>query len=110
YGRMRMESEDDLDLDVHVQIRADGHHVGARGWQNVIDRYERARSELTRVVREGPRESLVRVRDEPVVATPYVDYLASRIIELVVHGDDLAYSADLPPPAFTAGTMSVAIG
>ena len=32
YGRMRMESEDDLDLEVHVQIRADGRHVGGRKW------------------------------------------------------------------------------
>jgi len=35
----RIDSEEELDLPVHVQIRSDGRHVGARGWANVADRF-----------------------------------------------------------------------
>ena len=108
YARMRLENEDDLDRDVHVQIRADGRHVGARGWENVTDRFARARTDLARVLEERPWEGLIVLRDQPVVATPFVDYVSTRVIELVVHGDDLACSAGAPPP-FAATTLTVAI-
>ena len=46
YGHARLADHDDLDRSVHVKIRADGNHVGGRGWQNVVERFAKLRAEM----------------------------------------------------------------
>jgi hypothetical protein len=109
YANARLHDADDLDRDVHVTIRADGHHVGDRGWQNVVDRFRTARSELIEHAEGLPARLLVVVRNDPIRATPMVDYLSTRVIELAVHGDDLASSVGAAAPPLAPGTFGVAV-
>src|SRR4051812_16683765 len=46
YGHARLSDDADLDRSVHVKIRADGNHVGERGWRNVVDRFAALRAEM----------------------------------------------------------------
>jgi hypothetical protein len=109
YGGARMADDADIDREMHVQIRTDGHHVGGRGWPNVVDRFIRVRQELIELAPQLSSQPLVLAREDPPVVVPLADYLSTRVIEVVVHTDDIAVSVDAEPPPFEADTLGVAI-
>jgi hypothetical protein len=79
-------------------IRARGAEMATGGPEAVADRARAVHERLTRRLAELDTDRRVRVAGSLVVTLE--EYLRTRIVELVVHGDDLAASVDLevPPP------------
>lgn len=102
----RVDTEADLDVDVHVMVRDDGHHVAEWGWADVVGACRDRVATLERWLPDGaPDHAML-----GGVAVPFADYLASRVVELLVHADDLATSVgiDLPEPPTPAVDLALA--
>jgi len=86
----------DLTAPLHVGIRARAADEAA-GWPgSVVARWDAAAAELGVRLPAADSRSLVAARGgRPMALT---EYAVTRLVELVVHGDDLAASVGLPPP------------
>ena len=88
-------------------IRARGEQDAGAGPTDLADRYDAARARLAGRLSALPA-------DRPVAAGRFVlplgDYLVTRLVELLVHADDLAVSLDVDGPEFadTATDLVVA--
>jgi Mycothiol maleylpyruvate isomerase N-terminal domain len=95
---LRIDETEDLDQPDHRQVRLDAERVADWGWEAVRDAYQARIEKVSLLLRdECPAEVQVSGR-----ALPFPAYLATRVVELVVHADDLACSVDLearPPLA-----------
>lgn len=105
--RLMAKPEDDLDDDlaVAVRIRAeseaeDGVHVVTRGWDDAIRRLEAG-------LETGSMTRAIAVRGSSMTVA---DYLVTRLVELVIHSDDLAASIGTDPPDFSSEAMSEVTG
>jgi len=107
--RHRFSSADDLVGELPTLISEDGERLGADGRAATADELDRLQASLAERLAEEDAERSVAVllTDRPV---PLVNYLASRLLEVVVHGDDLAASiADaVPAPPREAADESLA--
>jgi hypothetical protein len=84
----RVSRPEDLDLAVHDQVRLDGRHVAARGWAPLCDAYDDRIARLAhRLV--GPVPDTITLDGH---AIDFGEYLASRVVEVLVHADDLMAS------------------
>jgi Mycothiol maleylpyruvate isomerase N-terminal domain len=108
YRTMRVDDDAQLKEDVHRAIRQDGEYVARRGAEalaakfiELVDRLDR------RLLVEHPDRLLA--TPPPGTAARLDDFLANRTIELLVHADDLAASAGLPPlePPTDAATLAI---
>ncbi len=97
----RVASPDDLDAELPRFLRHDGEQLGGRGPEHIAAELDalgrRLRDRL--VPEDADRCVGVVLTDRPV---PLADYLASRLVEVVVHADDVAFAAgtatpELPP-------------
>jgi hypothetical protein len=105
YRWLRVERPEDLDRADHRAVRDDGDHVAAWGWQAVESAY------TARVAKLADRLSARRPQTV-ALETSLMDfraYLATRVVELLVHADDLAVSVSLPPPPLPRNAATVAI-
>ena len=81
----------DLELPEHRQVRTDGAHVAAWGWEEVHNAYNARVRYVGELLHLGlPAATGVAGHDLPFSA-----YLATRVVELVVHTDDLICSVGL---------------
>jgi hypothetical protein len=102
----RVETDADLDREVHVVVRDDGHHVAAWGWADVV---AACRARVATLERRLPGDAPAEVMLGSL-AIPFPDYLGSRVVELLVHADDLAASVGVelaaPPPDAAAVALA----
>ena len=98
YARAAWANED-LEADVNVGIRETSDEQAAAGQEVLV---EQARDELARLA-----EVLGRQRTPDTVHIPWQgwslateDFVVTRCMEMVVHGDDLAASIEVPTPEF----------
>ncbi len=92
----RVQATTDLHLPEHRQVRLDGAHVAGWGWEQVHGAYD-ARVQLVGALLQRGLPAATEVAGH---AVPFSAYLATRVVELVVHADDLACSvgvASAPP-------------
>jgi hypothetical protein len=101
---LRVEGAEDLDQPVHRQVRDDAGIVSEWGWAAVRDAY----SERVGLVEVLLRRSRLASVEVGATSLPFSAYLATRVVELLVHADDLACSVGLSSPEPAAG-MDVAI-
>jgi hypothetical protein len=102
----KVDRPDDLDRAVHAQVRHDGHHVATWGWPDVRNAYDARVAKLRRrLPGDAPPEILLADH-----AVEFCEYLASRVVELLVHMDDLAVSTGANPHYPPAGVMDAALG
>jgi hypothetical protein len=97
YYSAALEGDDDLDSELHRSIRARGDDTAAGGHQALVTEHA---DSIQRLVLRLPQESAgrkVRVWKDFVLTLD--DYLITRILEMVVHVDDLAVSLGLETPA-----------
>jgi uncharacterized protein (TIGR03083 family) len=98
----------DLDADINVGIRAGGDREAAEGPASLIARVDAAVAELT--------ESLAVAENRPVriyLWGPWSlllnDFLSTRMMELVVHSDDLAVSIGLETPELPSSVIDTVV-
>jgi mycothiol maleylpyruvate isomerase-like protein len=98
----------DLQSELHVAVRARGEAEAAEGHTALVERLgdliARLRDRLTR----EPAGRLVEVFKGLVLTLD--DYLVTRLIEQLVHCDDLAVSIGIDTPEPPSGAMDVALG
>jgi len=88
-------SVDSDDADLHAGIRARGSAASARGQGQLVSELDRTLHTLTTRLDDEPFDRRVPVFGGHVM---YLDeYLVTRLVELVVHGDDLAVSVEAEP-------------
>jgi hypothetical protein len=101
----RVDSEADLQRLEHLQVRLDGEKVSRWGWAAVVGGYRQRLQEFeSRVEMSEPSAVLV-----GGLHLSFEHYMATRVVEMLVHADDLGSSAAIqastPPPA----SMDVAL-
>lgn len=109
YSLNRVDDPEDLAAGLHPLVREDGERRAEYGPEAVAERFRELVSRLKTRLPEEPPDRLVRVWTVPDGATRLEAYLATRVVELVVHADDLAASLDLPPLALPQDAASVVI-
>jgi uncharacterized protein (TIGR03083 family) len=93
----------DLDSDFHRAIRQRGLETAPARPDELAVRWGESAARLAARLDEEPEDRLVQVYGDLLL--PLDEYLRTRLIELVVHSDDLAVSLGVaPPPLDTAAT------
>ncbi|WP_067712633.1 maleylpyruvate isomerase N-terminal domain-containing protein [Nocardia yamanashiensis] len=88
-----------VDADISVWIRRNGESTAADGVDSLVRRVETAiEHQRTALFTQAP-DRLIGILDRPMLLD---DFLLTRMLEIVVHSDDLAVSAGIPTPAFPA--------
>jgi hypothetical protein len=99
--------EPDIHSDVHRAIRQRGEDEAAGGYESVRARsYELLETLAARLASEPPDRKVRAYKDLVLLID---DYLLTRLIELVVHVDDLAVSAGIPAPDLPVDATRLAI-
>lgn len=99
--------EPDIHSDVHRAIRQRGEDEAAGGFAAVRDRSYELLERLRERLAAEPQGRKVRAYKDIVLTID--DYLVTRLIELVVHVDDLAVSVRVPPPELPREATDAAI-
>ena len=109
YGVNRVARPDGLNEGFHQFIRDDGEQRAQQGSDRVAQRFDAVIARLrARLPNEGP-DRLVPVLRVPDGVASLDAYVATRVVELVVHTDDLAASVDMPPAPVAPLAATVAI-
>ncbi len=95
-GANRVETPEAVDTGLHATIRADAEHRARHGHRPVVERFVELGARLGQRLAVESLDRLVQVIQVAGGVTPLSLYLASRVVELVVHADDLACSVGLP--------------
>lgn len=91
------QADTDLDSELSRSVRARAEEEAQAGLAAVVSSWDDARRELGRRLPEEDLERPIRVRSSTMQIG---DYLITRLVELVVHTDDLAVSLQAPTPPF----------
>ncbi|MEU5363035.1 maleylpyruvate isomerase N-terminal domain-containing protein [Streptomyces sp. NPDC005925] len=97
------------DGDVSVRIRAGGEATAADGHAALLARVRDAAGRLAADIPALPAERPVRIPSWGDWSLVLDDFLLTRLLELVVHADDLAVSVGLPAPEFPEHVTAPAI-
>jgi hypothetical protein len=98
---------DAADEAMHAEIRARGAALAEEGFDDIVERLHAAVAGLEPRLDTEPRDRLIEVIGGKVMRLD--DYLHTRIVEQVVHLDDLARSLDRSAPRFAPGTVQITI-
>jgi uncharacterized protein (TIGR03083 family) len=99
--------EPDVDSDLHRAVRQRGEEAAAGGRDALLRAWDDMIEGLTARLQAEPRDRRLSVFKGLVLTLD--DYLITRLVELVVHADDLAVSIDIEPPELAREAYSVAI-
>jgi Mycothiol maleylpyruvate isomerase N-terminal domain len=99
--------ENDITTPLHVAIRGRGEEEAAGGPERLAARAAAVAGRLRVRLGEEPAERLVSVLRGMVLSLD--EYLSTRLVELVLHVEDLCVSVDVPVPALPAAATSTAI-
>ncbi|MFD5825666.1 maleylpyruvate isomerase N-terminal domain-containing protein [Lentzea sp. NPDC060358] len=99
----------DVDSDFHTRIRAGGEKLASGGHAALCDEVGRTLDELGKSL-PGSDNRPVRMPHWGPWAVPLDEYLLSRLMELVVHSDDLAVSVGVDTPEFPRAVNEAVIG
>jgi uncharacterized protein (TIGR03083 family) len=98
YGANRVESRADLAEGIHPLIRQDAERRAEAGAEALVAKYDRLLDRLRQRLPGEDLQRLVAVVQVRNGVTPLRTYLVTRIVEAVVHTDDLAVSLGVDPP------------
>jgi hypothetical protein len=97
----------DIASPLHVAVRERGEEHAAGGYESLIHQYEDELKHLRSRLAGEPEDRRIRVFKDLVLLLD--DYLVTRMIELIVHSDDLAVSVGLATPEFPPVAAGMAI-
>jgi uncharacterized protein (TIGR03083 family) len=112
YAGMKISTDEDFGGGIHAGLRMLGAHTAERGRDAVVEDF---RSEVKRQhgqLAEQPADRVLDMRPTIPATIALDDFVRTRILELVVHGDDLAVSVGVDfdvPPSATAATISTLV-
>lgn len=98
----------DIDSEENRAIRARGDEMAAAGRDALIDLHRAAAERLATRLASEPEDRRIKVFLGMVLTLD--DYLATRLVELTCHIDDLAVSVGVPTPALPPDARDIAIG
>src|SRR5207249_4233223 len=107
YYAQAVEETADIDSPLNVAIRERGDVEAAEGHVALLAHYDATSHTLETLMRTERPDRKVRVHKDLVVLLD--EYLITRIIELLVHTDDLAVSIGVPTPVPGALAAEAAI-
>jgi hypothetical protein len=110
YGLNRVDDRVDLTRGLHPLLREDAEQRAARGPDVVAQQFGAVVSRLSERLPREPLHRLVPVWTVPDGATTLESYAATRVVELVVHSDDLAVSVERSTPPIPGEAASVVVG
>jgi uncharacterized protein (TIGR03083 family) len=99
--------EPDVDSDLHRAVRQRGEEAAAGGHDALLHDWDEMIGRLRERLAAEPPSRRLRVFKDLVLTLD--DYLVTRLVELVVHVDDLAVSTGIDPPELPRDAYSVAI-
>ena len=91
----------------NTSIRDDFNELAAPGASDSLAIFERSRSALARAIASAGPTTYVPWQD---CALQLDDFLVCRLLEIVVHADDLAVSVDHPTPRFDPEVLDPVLG
>jgi hypothetical protein len=94
---------------VHDVIRDRAERAARHGWESNRDKFRGLVERLTARLEGESVDRLLDLRPTEPVVVRLGDFLPTRVLELVVHGDDLATSVGLDAPPLPEGAAGVAI-
>lgn len=97
----------DINSAQNIAIRARGAEEAAGGYDAVLAEYDRVRAAVLEAIRDQPSSRRMSVFGGQVLLLD--DYLVTRIVEAVVHVDDLAVSCDIDTPVLPVDAYEYAI-
>jgi uncharacterized protein (TIGR03083 family) len=97
FARFRSPADAETEMSRWVQSKAEAD--AAKGPAAVLDRYDRGIPQIRALLEKVPPDQEVTAPVNVVMTA--ADYVATRLVELVVHADDLAASVGAEPPPFT---------
>jgi hypothetical protein len=110
YGPNRIDDSSQLDDAFHVAIRAEGAQRAMQGVGALVEAFEALVDRLRASLDDQATTRLVPVLRIEGGAAPLSDYLRTRVVELLVHADDLAASVGTeidPPPEVASAAFGV---
>lgn len=81
--------------------------MAAVGHEGLVARFDAARADLARLLAEQTTDRKVKVYGDQIMWLD--DYLLTRIVEILVHTDDLALSVGLPTPDLPSAAADLAL-
>lgn len=109
YGGNRVVAGHGAALGRHAALVADGERRAEAGAEATVDGLAAVLERLARRLPGERPDRLVAVLNVPGGAAPLDAYLVSRAIELAVHGDDVAVSVGIQPPALPVAAADVVL-
>jgi uncharacterized protein (TIGR03083 family) len=109
YGRARVDSPADLDHAFHRAVRDAGERVAQQGPEALGARFTAMVTHFRETLPGNAPDRLVPVVLGDGRPSRLDDYVATRVVELLVHSDDLAVSAGLPEISMPPTSAEVAI-
>lgn len=98
YATAKIKSEEDHSSPLHTAVRTLSEQAGRRGWEWNAQRFGALAARVLELC-EGERpDRLLDLRPIAPIAARLDDFLCTRILEIVVHTDDLSVSVSLDPP------------
>jgi mycothiol maleylpyruvate isomerase-like protein len=107
YFSQAVGDDDGLAGAFQTAIRQRGEEAAAGGPETLRSDWREAARRLRQRLAAEPPDRLMRVYKDMVIGLD--DYLATRLVELCVHADDLAASLDLPGPALPEPATAAAV-
>jgi hypothetical protein len=98
-----------LEADINVLIRRAGEEVAAGGVRDVLAVVESAVAALPGMLEDEP-DRPVRLPYWGAYSLRLDDMLVTRMMELLVHSDDLAFSVRVPTPAVPLSAVETVVG
>jgi len=98
----------DLDSELNVAVRARGDEMATEGLRPLLALWDGALARLAERLEYETASRKVRVYDDLVLRLD--DYLVTRILEIIVHSDDVAASTGAALPDFPTAAFDLVIG
>lgn len=109
FSPFTIRTPDDFDAELHRRVREQGERGGQRGATDTVAKLRSRVERLSTLLPQQDPDRLIDLRPTVPGAMYLDDFICTRIIEVVVHGDDLAVSVGLvpDPPTVEAATIVI---
>jgi hypothetical protein len=108
YYAQLLAGETDIDSALHRSVRQRGLEAAPERPEHFVSEWSSLATRLIRRLEAEPPDRLVSVLADLVLTLD--EYLVTRLIEFVVHTDDLAVSLGVPPPDLNRAATGLVVG